>query len=76
LYPDGCIQSAGETDEFRVERNEDELFQKLLWGVPQPTFWERTRSGRSKFEAWIFIGSVIIGSPLLVFAVMRLFGFK
>jgi hypothetical protein len=74
LYPDGCVKSAGKTDEFRFGRNEDVLFQKFLWSVPQPTFWDRTREGRMSVVAWIIIGSVTIGSGLLVYAAVHFFG--
>jgi len=60
LYPDGCVKSSGKTDEYHYDRNEDALFEKFLRSVPQATFWERTRDGRMKIMAWIFIGSVCI----------------
>jgi hypothetical protein len=72
----GAPRATGKTDEFRFDRNEDVLFQKFLRSVPQPTFWERTRQGRTNFAAWVIIGSVIIGPGLLVLAAMRFFSFK
>src|ERR1035437_8801667 len=46
LYPDGCVKSAGATDEYRFDLDEDLQFQKFLRSVPQPTFWDRTREWR------------------------------
>ena len=76
LYPSGRVISPGATDEFRFDRSEDAAFQKFLRSVPQPTFWERTRQGRTNFAAWVIIGSVIIGPSFLVFVAMRFFEFK
>lgn len=77
LYPSGlCVKAGGKTDEFRFYRDDDAPFQKFLQSVPQPTFWERTRAGRTIFAVWIIFGSVFIGGGLLGYAALRLFGFE
>jgi hypothetical protein len=66
LYPDGCVKSAGKSDEFRFDRHEDALFKKFLQKMPPLTFWERTRPGRVQLAAWMIIGSMWMAGPLLL----------
>jgi hypothetical protein len=73
LYGSGLITSPSSvSDEYRIEREEKEAFNRFLKTVPVPSFWERTRRGRTNVYAWLIICAVMFG-PVVLLELVRAF---